>query len=389
MNMWFHVWWTWYDHPKWSLGMTYFIILMVTWMCQVDEHIRNDLVGWLTYPSEKIWKSDWIIIPSIGEICFKPCSKPPSTDCLVPKWYPSWWTSPDSQASHCRHPGPPGQTLNHPAEVYLEAWSQALAVPYSTIVYTMLANWYNSRKIRKVHNFWEDSIHIIYIYIYRDIRHDEVGQWSQTCDFNQQKLVLSSNICIQYQPGSHKGLAATARNGVYRPIVLTYDNHSPTSFRIVIHSPRSAEVDEIYPEHTAEMVPTPFFKQPRDQRSCGGWQMDVLYMVIYACVCIFYFKYICTESIHNLRKYPRQVVGCTCPPIGILGNLKHYQNHNHQMVGCKSWQEPGNPNIRMHTHTGVLSLTGLTAKWFVTPSSDRCIPQNPRYCSYITNLATS
>ena len=23
---------------------------------------------WLTYPSEKIWKSDWIIIPSIGEI---------------------------------------------------------------------------------------------------------------------------------------------------------------------------------------------------------------------------------------------------------------------------------------------------------------------------------
>ena len=167
-------------HPWWTCGFMFDELGMIT---------RNDHLEWLISSSwwwhecaklMNISEMIWLVVdlplwknmkvrldhhPKYWGNCFKPCSKPPSTDCLVPKWYPSWWTSPDSQASHCRHPGPPGQTLNHPAEVYLEAWSQALAVPYSTIVYTMLANWYNSRKIRKVHNFWEDSIHIIYIYI--------------------------------------------------------------------------------------------------------------------------------------------------------------------------------------------------------------------------------
>ena len=52
-------------------------------------HKRRDTLWsnwWYTYPPEKLWKSDWIIIPTIGVSIKFHGSKPPTSDTMWVQW---------------------------------------------------------------------------------------------------------------------------------------------------------------------------------------------------------------------------------------------------------------------------------------------------------------
>ena len=53
-------------------------------------HMIMKPTWWLTYPPWKIWKSDWIIIPTIGEVIKAMFQSPPTS-------YPSLWGNPNNQ----------------------------------------------------------------------------------------------------------------------------------------------------------------------------------------------------------------------------------------------------------------------------------------------------
>ena len=94
--------------PEMITWNDYFIILMVTWMCQVDEHIRNDLVGGFN-PSEKNISQIGSSSQVLGKIktMFQTTKQWLSGAEMVPELMNIW--VPDSCNDHCRHPGPPGQ----------------------------------------------------------------------------------------------------------------------------------------------------------------------------------------------------------------------------------------------------------------------------------------
>jgi hypothetical protein len=56
-----------YDHLQ-SVYLTIFIIIIYIYILIVLKILQNSISNWwYTYPPEKIWKSDWTIIPNIGE----------------------------------------------------------------------------------------------------------------------------------------------------------------------------------------------------------------------------------------------------------------------------------------------------------------------------------
>ena len=62
----------------------------VLWKIKCSKPPTSLSNWWLTYPPWKIWKSDWIIIPTIGEVIKAMFQSPPTS-------YPSLWGNPNNQ----------------------------------------------------------------------------------------------------------------------------------------------------------------------------------------------------------------------------------------------------------------------------------------------------